>query len=80
MGKHKGRLQAVEDGAEVFGLRVVTTPGHTPGHIAVFDADSAVLAAGDALTTTFDGILSGPSRPSPRTRRWQPTRYANSPP
>ena len=56
----KDRVQAVEDGADVFGLRVVATPGHTPGHIAVFDADSAVLVAGDALTTTFDGILSGP--------------------
>jgi hypothetical protein len=35
-------LVAVGDGEEVFGLRVVTTPGHTAGHIAVLDP-----AAGD---------------------------------
>lgn len=49
------RLRAVADGDEVFGLRVVASPGHTAGHVAVFDADSAVLVAGDALTNT-DGL------------------------
>lgn len=53
------RLQPVADGAEVLGMQVVATPGHTPGHIAVFDADSAVLVAGDALTNTIDGTLGG---------------------
>ena len=47
------------DGQEVFGLEVVDTPGHTPGHIAIFDTDSRVLVAGDALTNTIDG-LKGP--------------------
>lgn len=54
-----GQVRPVTDGEEVFGLRVVGTPGHTPGHIAVFDADSRVLVAGDALTNTIDG-LKGP--------------------
>jgi glyoxylase-like metal-dependent hydrolase (beta-lactamase superfamily II) len=45
-------LVAVEDGEEVFGLRVVTTPGHTAGHIAVLDPDSGLLIAGDALNNT----------------------------
>jgi glyoxylase-like metal-dependent hydrolase (beta-lactamase superfamily II) len=45
----------VTDGEEVFGLQVVDTPGH----IAVFDADSRVLIAGDALTNTIEG-LQGP--------------------
>jgi glyoxylase-like metal-dependent hydrolase (beta-lactamase superfamily II) len=44
---------------EIFGLHVVATPGHTRGHIAVFDPDSAVLVAGDALTNTVDGHLGG---------------------
>ena len=52
-------MRPVTDGEEVFGLQVVGTPGHTPGHIAVFDADSRVLVAGDALTNTIDG-LKGP--------------------
>ncbi len=51
------RLRAVADGDEVFGLQVVATPGHTAGHVAVFDADSAVLVAGDALNN--DGGLTG---------------------
>jgi glyoxylase-like metal-dependent hydrolase (beta-lactamase superfamily II) len=52
-------FRPVTDGQEVFGLHVVDTPGHTPGHIAVFDIDSRVLVAGDALTNTIDG-LKGP--------------------
>ncbi len=53
------QLRPVADGEEVFGLQVVDTPGHTPGHIAVFDTDSRVLVAGDPLTNTIDG-LEGP--------------------
>ena len=53
------QFRPVTDGQEVFGLQVVDTPGHTPGHIAVFDTDSQVLVAGDALTNTIDG-LEGP--------------------
>ena len=52
-------VKSVTDGQEVFGLEVVDTPGHTPGHIAIFDNDSRVLVAGDALTNTIDG-LQGP--------------------
>ena len=42
-------LVTVGDGDEVLGLQVVTTPGHTAGHIAVFDPDTGLLVAGDAL-------------------------------
>ncbi|MET0772949.1 MAG: MBL fold metallo-hydrolase [Candidatus Limnocylindrales bacterium] len=44
-------LTAVEDGEHVFDLRIVTTPGHTAGHIAVLDEIGGVLVAGDALRT-----------------------------
>ncbi|QZY29597.1 MBL fold metallo-hydrolase [Nocardioides coralli] len=42
-------LQPLGDGEEVFGLQVVATPGHTAGHLSVFDPDTGVLVAGDAL-------------------------------
>ncbi len=42
-------LVGVDDGDEVFGLQVIGTPGHTAGHIAVFDSQSGLLVAGDAL-------------------------------
>lgn len=48
-------LTPLHDGDDVFGLRVVATPGHTVGHMAVFDSDTRVLVAGDALTNT-DGL------------------------
>lgn len=48
-------LKAVGDGDEVFGLQVVETPGHTAGSVAVYDSDTGVLVAGDALTNT-DGL------------------------
>ena len=54
-------LAPVEDGDTVFDLRIVTTPGHTPGHIAVFDEALGVLVAGDALTTNDGRATSWPS-------------------
>lgn len=51
-------VTAVGDGEDVFGLRIVTTPGHTAGHIAVLDEVGRILVAGDALGTT-GGTLAG---------------------
>ncbi len=50
-----GSLTPVQDGEEVFGLRIIGTPGHTPGHVSVFDQATGVLVAGDALGTS-DGL------------------------
>src|SRR5262245_52767723 len=36
------------DGDQVGSLQVVSAPGHTPGHIALFDARDGTLIAGDA--------------------------------
>ncbi|HET9347355.1 MAG TPA: MBL fold metallo-hydrolase [Candidatus Limnocylindrales bacterium] len=44
-------LTAVADGESVFGLQIVTTPGHTAGSICVLDPVGGVLVAGDALRT-----------------------------
>lgn len=55
-------ITAVADGETVFGLRVVATPGHTAGHIAVLDEAGGILVAGDALGTS-SGTLTG-SNPS----------------
>jgi glyoxylase-like metal-dependent hydrolase (beta-lactamase superfamily II) len=53
----EGGLSVLGDDDEVFGLQIVATPGHTVGHISVFDEDTGVLVAGDALNN--DGRLSG---------------------
>ena len=45
-------LKSVNDGDEVFGLQIIGTPGHTVGHISVFDPATGVLVAGDALRTS----------------------------
>jgi glyoxylase-like metal-dependent hydrolase (beta-lactamase superfamily II) len=50
-------LRAIRDGDDVFGLQVVGTPGHTAGHVAVFDPAVRLLVAGDALTN--EGELAG---------------------
>lgn len=44
-------LTAVTDGDDVFGLTIVTTPGHTAGSICVYDQVAGFLVAGDALRT-----------------------------
>ena len=40
------------DGSEIFGVQVVATPGHTLGHISVFDPETGVLVTGDAVRNT----------------------------
>ena len=55
-------IAALADGDMVFGLRIVATPGHTIGHVAVLDEAGGILVAGDALGTT-GGTLAG-SNPS----------------
>ncbi len=41
----------VKDSDSIGSLRVVDTPGHTPGHLSFFDVRDGSLYAGDALTT-----------------------------
>ncbi len=41
------------------GVRVVYTPGHTPGHLSLYVERERVLVAGDALVVA-DGQLRGP--------------------
>lgn len=50
-------LTGLNDGDEVAGLQIIGTPGHTAGHISVFDATSGVLVAGDALNTQEGAVL-----------------------
>jgi glyoxylase-like metal-dependent hydrolase (beta-lactamase superfamily II) len=52
-------VRALKDDDDVFGLRIIGTPGHTAGHVAVFDPATGVLVAGDALRTT-GADLTGP--------------------
>jgi glyoxylase-like metal-dependent hydrolase (beta-lactamase superfamily II) len=42
-------ITPVNDGAEVFGLQILATPGHTPGHISVLDPVGSLLVVGDAM-------------------------------
>jgi glyoxylase-like metal-dependent hydrolase (beta-lactamase superfamily II) len=53
-------IQAAADGAEVFGLRVIATPGHTLGHISVYDETASTLITGDAISNV-GGSLAGSS-------------------
>ncbi len=52
-------LSAVNDGDEVFGMGVIGTPGHTVGSISVFDTDTGLLVAGDAINGDNSGGLLG---------------------
>jgi glyoxylase-like metal-dependent hydrolase (beta-lactamase superfamily II) len=44
----------------VFGLRVIATPGHTPGHVCVFDPAGSLLILGDAMNN-IGNKLAGPN-------------------
>jgi glyoxylase-like metal-dependent hydrolase (beta-lactamase superfamily II) len=52
-------IKAVGDNDEVFGLRIIATPGHTPGHICVLDPAGSLLILGDAMVN-ISSQLGGP--------------------
>jgi len=58
--------RALKEGDEMGGLRVVETPGHTPGHLAFFEEEERVLILGDVLfhrnPVTFRKGLTEPIR------------------
>ncbi len=58
-GVPEGAAQPINDGDEIFGLQIIGTPGHTPGHISVFDESAGFLVAGDALNEE-GGMVLGP--------------------
>ncbi|MGI9605334.1 MAG: MBL fold metallo-hydrolase [Acidimicrobiales bacterium] len=53
-------IEPLNDGDEVFGLQVIATPGHTPGHISVLDPDAGFLVAGDSMNES-GGMVLGPN-------------------
>lgn len=70
------------DGDMVGSLRVVSTPGHTPGHIALLDTRDNSLIAGDALQTRAGVAVAGTVRwlfPLPALATWhRPTALASA--
>ncbi len=55
--------ETVMDGEELpygGGIRIIHTPGHTPGHIVLYLKQSKILIAGDLLNI-MDGELVGPN-------------------
>ena len=76
----KARPAAVEelvsDGQELpvlGGLRVVETPGHTPGHISLFAPSAGILFTGDSLISDGERL-----RPSQGINTWDEARAAES--
>jgi glyoxylase-like metal-dependent hydrolase (beta-lactamase superfamily II) len=53
-------IKAVGDNEEVFGLRIIATAGHTPGHICVLDPAGSLLILGDAMVN-IGNKLGGPN-------------------
>jgi glyoxylase-like metal-dependent hydrolase (beta-lactamase superfamily II) len=63
----------VHPGELVGSLRVIEAPGHTPGHIALFDERDGSLIAGDAWQTRGGIAVSGTLRwlfPFPALATW----------
>jgi glyoxylase-like metal-dependent hydrolase (beta-lactamase superfamily II) len=54
----------LREGDKVGSLSVVFSPGHTPGHISLFDPASQILFSGDAFHSMFGGV-SVASTPKP---------------
>ena len=50
----------VEDGDTISGLRVIHTPGHTPGHIALLHEPTKTLLTGDAVLHRGPDPAQGP--------------------
>lgn len=63
-------ISGVGAGDSIFGLDIIDTPGHTAGHIAVFEPLGRILIAGDALNGAGASVAgadeAGLAGPNPR--------------
>jgi glyoxylase-like metal-dependent hydrolase (beta-lactamase superfamily II) len=57
---YEGPIGGLQDGDMVRGLRVVATPGHTPGHRSLAHDSSGVLFAGDIAGNMGGRLTRGP--------------------
>jgi glyoxylase-like metal-dependent hydrolase (beta-lactamase superfamily II) len=55
--------RTVVDGDRIGSLQVLASPGHTPGHIALYDPRDGSLIAGDAFQTRAGLAVAGTVRP-----------------
>ncbi|GLV58767.1 MBL fold metallo-hydrolase [Dictyobacter sp. S3.2.2.5] len=65
--------RVLEEGDYVGSLRVIATPGHTPGHASFIDTRDKTLIAGDAFQTLGGVAVSGklqPLFPLPALATW----------
>ncbi|WP_185751276.1 MBL fold metallo-hydrolase [Arthrobacter sp. 31Y] len=58
----EAQVRAAVDGAYLRGLRVIHTPGHTPGHISLLHEGEGLLFTGDAVGT-MNGVMVRPPAP-----------------
>jgi len=72
----------IQPGERVGSLEVIAAPGHSPDHVAFFDARDGTLVAGDAFQTQAGIAVSGVMRwlfPFPALATWhQPTAIATA--
>jgi glyoxylase-like metal-dependent hydrolase (beta-lactamase superfamily II) len=58
---YDGQLRTLVDGAHVRDLRVLRTPGHTPGHCSFVHEIDSILFAGDAVGSIAGTLSRGPA-------------------
>jgi len=56
-----GELQALEEGGTVRDLRVLQTPGHTPGHRSLFLVQESILFTADIIGSIAGTLSRGPA-------------------
>lgn len=57
---YEGELRSLVDGGMVRDLRVLHTPGHTPGHCSLVLEGKSILFAGDIVGTIAGSLTRGP--------------------
>lgn len=67
--------RTVEDGETIGSLKVVFTPGHTPGHVALIDERDGTLFCGDVFSTwggMATSAVANPFFPLVKMGTWHP--------
>lgn len=56
-----GTMLPLTEGIRVRGLRVLETPGHTPGHRSLIDDEASIVIAGDVVGSMAGVLTRGPA-------------------